>query len=165
VSGFEFKLDRLLRVRAVQEELAQNAWQAAEAHTRAELARLERIEQELVGARAYQESVQTSPHLDPGLVLTTRRSIELLEGHQRKARGRLEVARGRSEVARRAWQEARTALQGLQRLRAKARGHHVQEERRAEAKLADAVAMERDARRRSAAAEQERTTPEPSPKS
>ncbi len=132
MARFRFKLERLLHVRAISEELARAelaATQLAAAHAEAELelARtgLANAEHELGlvrsrdGARAALAAERTLPAL-------LRRIVS--------SRKRLEAAQNAAAAARSTWQARRTNVRALEKLEERARGEFTQLEREREAR-------------------------------
>ena len=156
MSRFEFKLARLARVRHVQEEQARAKWQSAELEARHAQARVEGLGEQALVALGYLRDLQGQAQLDPGRVLSARRSIELLDSARRSALKNARACRARADVARTPWQNQRAELEGLKRLEDKARARFRLEAEQAEAKESDQLSMERasrkklDARRHSA---------------
>lgn len=143
---FQFRLARLAQVRAVEEELARQTWQAAEAAVRAAEERVQWIQNEIIGATERLRRAQGDRRLAPLEVLSLQSSNDSLLGNLDLAWRRVDTLRIAVEEARRPWQVLRSEIEGLSRLEEKARATHRREAEREEMKQMDQIASERAAR-------------------
>ncbi len=143
---FEFKLARLARVRAAEEEIARARWQSAEHRFRAAERRTEQILEEIAAATDDQRRAQTDPQLAPREVLSIQSSIERLHSVLEESRRQAELLRAAADQEREPWQALRVEISALERLEEKARAVHRREVTREENKEMDQLASERSAR-------------------
>ena len=143
---FEFKLGRLARVRAVQEEQARARWQSAAAAARQLEEHVQATSRDIDQALDYLRSAQACAALDTGRVLNAHEALQLLERRRADLRRRHLGACARAEELRAPWQAVRTELEGLKRLEDKARGEHRRERERQDAATTDQIAIERATR-------------------
>jgi len=147
VKRFQFRLQRLARVRKVQEELARARFLGADREARAREESRDRLEAQVQQAYEHLRRTQTQPRVDPQAVLDASLSIDLMR-HQERILGELaRAARECAERERTPWQEVRAELEGLARLEDKDRDAHRLEVERRDAKELDEVAGERRRRR------------------
>lgn len=157
---FQFRLQRLARVRKVQEELARARFLGAEHEARAREESRDRLETQIQEAYEHLRQAQAHPRVDPQAVLDASLSIDLMRD---QARVLGELARAAREVAERErtpWQEVRAELEGLARLEDKDRKAHRLEDEHREAKELDETAGERRRRRAPFAHRAENTSPQ-----
>lgn len=112
-----FRLERLRRVRAMQERVARAAWAEAEV---AALEREDRAQREAdrhLQAREHLIEGLTTGAVDPRSVLADDEAIERLEAGALAARDRARQARDIAEQAREPWRERRVEAEALNRLR------------------------------------------------
>lgn len=145
---YAFGLQRVKRVRGVEEELAKAEFAAAEMLAReAEIRALDRkcaIEVAIDDLRG----LQGSPKLAPTSVMA---ALGLVDEARRVWFEAEETARGlraRAETQRRAWQVRKRDLDGLERLDEHARADWMVERDRADARELDETASQRNARTR-----------------
>ncbi len=145
---FEFQLQRLARVRKVQEDLARAAWQAAEAAARELARRVEAAEAGILEAVEDLRTLQSSPRLEAAQLIQAQQAVQLLSVRREALVGRQRDAQAEADRLREPWQALRTELEGLRRLEEKARERHRLEAERIETNETDQVAMERARQRR-----------------
>lgn len=145
---FEFQLQRLARVRKVQEDLARAAWQAAEATARELARRVEAAEAGILEAVEDLRALQSSPRLEAAQLIQAQQAVQLLSVRREALVGRQRDAQAEADRLREPWQALRTELEGLRRLEEKARERHRLEAERLETAETDQVAMERARQRR-----------------
>ncbi|MFT7484362.1 MAG: flagellar export protein FliJ [Candidatus Paceibacteria bacterium] len=143
MKGFKFKLERLARVRKVQEELARAKWQGAvleaqEAQERCELAR-----EGIASAICDLRDIQSSSQIDARRVLHAREAISFLEERRDTLLRLADSAFKAAELLREPWQAVRTELEGLKRLEEKERTKCRINNEREEIKEIDEQAMDR----------------------
>ena len=146
MTAFRFRLERLLRVRTIEEELAREAWIEAREKARAAELDAEQRRAEADGALAELRRRQAEPAIAPSRILAEHLHLQAL----RRAHSRAELhARAlAAEAARLAivWRERDAAKRGLERLEEKARTAHRSEREVLEARTLDEVASMRAAR-------------------
>jgi flagellar export protein FliJ len=127
MARFHFKLQRLLRVREIGEELAradvalaERAAQSARTELAATRADLMRGEQELTQLRAQSNAAAA---------VLAERTLPPLLRRIALSRQRVQSAEQAADVARAAWQERRTDMRALEKLEARERDKFVLEER------------------------------------
>jgi flagellar export protein FliJ len=147
---FQFRLQRVERVREIQEQEARGAFALAEAEARAREADCERAQGELQRGRAALGALQAAARIDVQAVLLAQRGTLSLTRALRVARERLQLARARSDELRRAWQEREQAREALGRLGERARTRHVAEQARVELAEIEESVQARSARALSA---------------
>lgn len=151
MARFAFRLERVLRVRAVLEEVARAEWQTAE-HAAAVA---EERHRSLVSAR---EEAQSDLPVGPGPLdvqglLWRQASVERMSVAAGRLLERARTVRYQADEARRPWEQRRRDRRGLERLRERALRAHLVSEEAAEIVTMDEIAAVRaDARRRAAAA-------------
>jgi len=148
VKRFEFQLQRLARVRKVQEDLARAAWQAAEAVARELASRVEAAEAGILEAVEDLRILQSSPRLEAARLIQAQQAVQHLSARRETLVGRQRDAQAEADRLREPWQALRTELEGLRRLEEKARERHRLEAERLETAETDQVAMERARQRR-----------------
>jgi flagellar export protein FliJ len=147
VTRFRFPLDRLARVRSIQERLAREAWQAAMADVRVAEAELDTAHAAVDAARDDLRRLGATGVVDVARVLIAQRELARLDRGVVRFRERVVTLRERADRLRPAWQERRRDVAGLERLEEHARDAWIVEERRREARAMDEVAEMRAARR------------------
>lgn len=136
----------MLRVRALQEEIARAAWleverAAASAEARTELgARAVRTERADLGRRMEDGAIS------PVQVLSAHAAIDGMHAHTRGWRERAKTLRFQAQQARAPWEERRRDVQALEKLRERARAAEAREEFSEEAATLDEVAQRRASR-------------------
>ena len=151
MAHFCFRLERVLRVRAVLEEVARAEWQTAE-HAAAVA---EERHRSLVSARkAAQSDLPVGPGpLDVNGLLWRQASVERMSRAAEHLLERARTVRYQADEARQPWEQRRRDRRGLERLRERAlRAHLVSEEAAETVTMDEIAAMRADARRRAAAA-------------
>ena len=140
------RLERVLRVRVIEEELARGAWQAAEGTARA----AEDRAQDLRSARAQMTADlgRALPELTPSWVLLSQRQIERTQSKLHTQDERARTLRRQAEAAREPWQERRSVAQGLSRLVERAHLRAREEVLALEARLLDEITAARGLRDR-----------------
>lgn len=149
---YEFRLNRVKRVRRVAEDLARAEFGVAEASAREAEARVEAHKTAVDRAVDELRGLQGSPKLAPQSVIT---ALGLVDDARRVWFESIEAAKGlrqQAEEKRRAWIAARREVDGLERLDERSRAEYVLERERAEALVQDDTASQRDARARRATA-------------
>jgi flagellar FliJ protein len=137
---FRFRLEQVLRVRRVQEDMARAALMTAHHDARAAADVLNsRIEDYTSasrpsGAQTYDDFNRTQSHLDNAA------------GAVDSARGAYSRAVDVVDVRQHAWASARQRVAALERLEARRRDEHALEVRRAEDRLVDDLVVARHAR-------------------
>ena len=141
------KLDRVLRVREVEEDVARGIWASAEAaaasarNATEALLREHELSQESL--RLQLEGGQVSPRA----VICAQQAIETIGGRIERARQAERAAAARAEQARIPWEQKRRAKRGLEILVDRARQAELEEIRALEAATLDEVAIQRAARK------------------
>jgi len=140
---FSFKLERLARVRHVQEEVLRAQWQSAEHRAAKARARTEAGRAAIASALADLRRMQANHQLDPHLILHAREAIAHLEDRLAGLEQLWEVARQEALRLREPWRAVRAELEGLKRLEEKERIKFRIESERGEAKRMDERAQGR----------------------
>ncbi len=150
MARFSFRLERVLRVRAVLEEVARAEWQTAE-HAAAVAEERHRA---LISARKEAQSdlpVGPGP-LDVQGLLWRQASVERMSKAAERLLERARTVRYQADEARGPWEQRRRERRGLERLRERALRAHLVSEEAADIATLDEIAVARaDARRRTAA--------------
>jgi flagellar FliJ protein len=137
---FRFRLEQVLRVRRLQEDIARRALMHANHHARvAATAVNARVEEYTTAARpggsqSYDTFNRMQSHLDNAAGAIT------------IARAEYQLALGAVEERRAEWAEARRRVAALERLEERRRDEHAIEVRRAEDRLVDDLVVARHAR-------------------
>ncbi len=141
---FRFRLERILRVREVEERVArvQLAGADYEARSQESLADVQRSR--LEAARA---DVVSSPAATPAERMAWDLALDAGLAQALAARERARTARLQAEALRPNWTEKRSAAQGLERLRSRLAQEYALEERREESIDMDEIASRRFADR------------------
>lgn len=145
---YAFGLQRVKRVRGVEEDLAKAEFSAAEASARTAEARADACKVAIDLAIDDLRGLQGSPQLSPATVIV---ALGLVDDARRAWFDAVElaqVARARAEELRRAWQARKRDLDGLERLDERARADWALEREREEARTIDDTAIQRNARAR-----------------
>ncbi len=148
MKGFKFKLDRLARVRKVQEEIARAAWRTAVLEAQDAQGRCDDVREEIVEAIVDLRQLQTSASIDTRQVLMAREALGFLEERRDALLRIAEDAQRAAEALREPWQALRTELEGLTRLEDKERVKYRIKTERDDAKQLDEQAMDRARRSR-----------------
>ncbi|MDZ4774732.1 MAG: hypothetical protein SGI72_16530 [Planctomycetota bacterium] len=145
---YVFGLQRVKRVRGVEEELAKAQFAAAEMVAREAETRAQERKLAIEIAIDDLRGLQGSPRLAPTSVMV---ALEMVDDARRVWFEAEESARGlraRAEEQRRAWQARKRDLDGLARLDEHARADWMLERDRDEARELDETASQRNARNR-----------------
>lgn len=145
---YQFKLQRVKRVREVEEEIARAAFGSAELAAREAEMRAETRRADIARAIDDLRGLQGAPKLDPMTVIT---SLGLVDDARRAWFDAVEFARGlrvKAEELRVAWQARKRDVDGLERLDEHAHAAYFLEREREEAHAIDDNASQRDARAR-----------------
>lgn len=148
MTKYAFRLQRVQRVRAVEEDLARARFAEAELAARNAEERAEERRRAIDVAIDDLRGLQGSPQLEPAAVLAALGLVDEARVAWRTADQTARASRATAEEARRAWMERRRDLEGLDRLDERARAEFRQERDRAETLALDEVASQRDARQR-----------------
>lgn len=121
MSAFRFRLDRVLGVRRIEEELARAEWQVAEraASAAEDLARS--LQAAVDRSREGLASLQSSPRLDPADVLLKQALLDRLREQAVQRTIHASRARRESERLRLAMADRRVRVRGLETLETSAR--------------------------------------------
>ncbi len=147
---YAFGLERVKRVRGVEEDLAKAEFSAAEMIAREAEARADERKAAIDQAIDDLRGLQGSPNLAPASVIV---ALGLVDDARRAWFDAVETARGlrgRAEEQRRAWLARKRDLEGLERLDEHARADWALEREREEALGLDDTAIQRNARTRRA---------------
>ena len=144
---FQFRLARLSKVRALQEEIARAEWQAAEDIAIRAERRVNEIESLVDATNASLRGLQGSTELASDEVLVHQGLLERVLSTLAGARHQASELRAAAEVVREPWTAMRVDLEGLERLEGRARERHQMELTRTEIAEIDQIAQERAARR------------------
>lgn len=144
---FRFALGRLIRVRAVQEELARSEWSAADAQARAAEGLVEMLRAQACAADRELRVHQRRVRLSAAEVLSIHRSIELLHEGLRRTSRRARELRDRADELRGPWRALAAEREGLERLKQRALCEHRREAEREEGRDLDQRASDRAAAR------------------
>jgi flagellar export protein FliJ len=148
VKRFRFRLERVQRVRVIEEEVARAALQAAEAQAREAAARVEGALADIEGARAELRALVGGGTVDPAAVLWRQSLIDGLRRRLEVARRHADQLERKAARERELWQHAAREREALERLAERRRADHlVAAERRANIEL-DEIAGVRAAARR-----------------
>jgi flagellar biosynthesis chaperone FliJ len=142
---YEFGLQRVKRVRGVEEDLAKAEFGSAELAARAAEARAAECKAAVDLAVDDLRGLQGSPRLAPTDVIV---ALGLVDDARRvwfDAEEVAHVARARAEELRRAWQARKRDVDGLERLDGRARADWALERDREEAHALDETAIQRAA--------------------
>ena len=145
---YVFRLQRVKRVRAVEEELARAEFGVAQAlATDAEVRAHER-RAEIERAVDDLRGLQGTPTLAPASVIIALGLVDDARAAWRTADEEARGLRAKAEEQRLVWQERKRALEGLERLDERSRTAFAFERERVETLELDETAMQRDARAR-----------------
>lgn len=162
--GSRRRLDRVLRVREVEEDVARGAWAMAQAAARSSREKVESLVREHVEAEQDLAQRQAAGAAGPAETICAHRVLEHIGSEIQRAR-RLQVdAERRAEEARQPWEQKRREKRGLELLVERNRARELEEARQAEAIAMDEVAIQRAARtNRDDQSRGEATSTEPTP--
>jgi flagellar export protein FliJ len=143
---FRFRLAKLRRVRALQEDAARVAWAEAVALARvAEQAAAQRAE-ELESARRFLARERASRTTRPALLLAYEQALWSNEAAARRARERAVTLSGQADRLRTPYEQRRSDRKALDNLHDREREEHEGELRRREQLALDEIVSARDAR-------------------
>jgi flagellar export protein FliJ len=145
---YEFGLQRVKRVRGVEEDLAKAEFSSAEVAARTAEMRASDCKAAVDRAVDDLRGLQGSPRLEANAVIT---ALGLIDDARRTwfdAAELAHVARARAEELRRAWQARRRDVEGLERLDERERAEWMLERDREELRIIDETAIQRAARSR-----------------
>lgn len=145
MTRFRFRLERLLAVRRIEEELARGEWLAAERAARTAEEHVEVLRGAIGRAEGELARVLGLPRLDPTAVLLGQSALDAIRSHLPPALALARKERAAAEVRRAAWGERQTAVKSLENLRGRARETHRREEEARENALLDEQAIFRAA--------------------
>lgn len=143
---YEFKLQRVKRVRGIEEEIARAAFASAEFAARESEARAEARHADIARAIDDLRGLQAAPKLAPTTVIT---SLGLVDDARRAWFDAVEIARRlrvKAEDMRSEWQARKRDIDGLERLDEGAHAAYFLERERDESRAIDDTAGQRDAR-------------------
>jgi flagellar export protein FliJ len=143
VRPFRFRLGRVLRVRALEEEIARGELLEARSRALEAETRLERARADLASARADLAREQSAGRLEPAGLLARDAALPGLLARLRLGLGRAREERARAEEVSQRWRLARGELQGLERLEQRARERHRRQLELDELRELDEVALRR----------------------
>lgn len=141
--GFHFRLARVLRVRALEEEIARGDLLAAQNAASLAESRLESVRGDLARARDELAERQSPGRLETEALLAAESTLPALEGRVRLGREQFLDLRATADGEHKRWKGARRDLEGLQRLEGRARDGHRDELETRERRALDEVASQR----------------------
>lgn len=144
---FQWPLERVHRVREIQEEVARAAWAEAAQRARAAEEHVDALRAARDEARAKLMAVP-GERFDPAQAALDRDLVDRASRAISHARERAKTLAFQAERLRRPWEERRRDVRGLEKLREKASTHHRRDARRSEADELDEIAQQRAAARR-----------------
>ncbi len=147
MSIFRFPLERVLRVRALEEESARARWSEAEGAARGAESHVQLLRSELVKGRRQLGELRASGAVHANELLAAEHAIGSIERKLTAAHERALTLRFQAEEWREAWREKQVEHEALERLRDRQRTEHAEEENAAESQRLDEVASVRHARR------------------
>lgn len=160
---FRFELERLARVRRIQEEVERARWLEAEARARDAEGALERLDHLRGGVQRELADAQAAATLAVPELLCGQRELARLVELRRRGEERVRTLRFQAERQRAPWIERRREVGALERLEERRRRAWRAESEREQALALDEVALERAFRRDPAQELPEPgTAPEPS---
>ena len=147
MTTFRFRMERLLRVRKLEEEIARSraGWLALRESARAQ-ERVERVQAQIQATEEHLRSQISSPAVTPGAVLSTQSLQSRAWGELQRRRESAKTAAFQAEQQRQPWQQKRTEAEGLERLRSQRREIFLQESDARELELLDEIASRRHSR-------------------
>lgn len=140
---FRFRLERLARVRRIQEEQERERWLAAELARREADAAEAGAREQTAAVEAELRRRQADAALGVDAVLVAQAALERARGAEVRARERTRTATFQAERLRAPWDERRQEVRGLERLEQRARTAWRREELLREAAELDEVAAQR----------------------
>ena len=121
MSAFRFRLQRVLGVRRIEEDLAKAEWQDAERSARAAEEQARGLQSAVERARGDLARLQSSSQLDPADVLLKQALVDRLREQWVQRTIQASRARREAERLRQAMAERRVRVRGLETLESKAR--------------------------------------------
>jgi flagellar export protein FliJ len=140
---FQFRFERLARIRSIQESVARSAWSEAERAARDAHARLADLRGEIAAARARTSAEQAAGRLSPRAVLASDRAHGSMLSALTRLRGRELRLRGTADAERRTWAERDRECESLARLREREAARHRVEREELAARELDEIAIGR----------------------
>ena len=113
---FAFRLQRLARVRTIEEQLARERWALSERNARQSEERAELALAEVRAARALLRKTPLGARILPAELLQRQAACDALVARRALALQRARVARAQAEVERALWLSEKRKLEGLARL-------------------------------------------------
>ena len=148
MSRFRFRLQRVLGVRRLEEEIARAAYMEVETRAKSAESARERAREDVRAGLAQLTRVVEARELDADAVLLEQFSVDQATKRVPPASQRARLAREAAERERRSWEERRRALKGLENLRERAQTAFRAEEARVENLRLDEQALIRAGRRK-----------------
>jgi len=148
VSRHEFRLRRVKRVRAVEEDIERARFAEAEGQARSAENAADRARAAAAGAIADLRALQASPALEPAAVLAALALVDEARAALRDADRRAHTQRTEAETRRQAWLARRRDLEALERLEERSRHAFHREAEAAQTRALDETASQRAARAR-----------------
>lgn len=149
MSRFRFRLQRVLGVRRLEEELARAAFMEGETRAQQAESVRDRARHDVEQSLAQLTRAVEARELDADAVLLDQFTVDQTAKRLPPAAQRARVAREGAERERRAWEERKRALKSLENLRERARTAHQAEEARVDNLRLDEQALIRAGRARS----------------
>ena len=156
MTKFTFRLQRVERVRAVEEEIERARFGEAEKIARDAEEQAERARSSVAAAIDDLRGLQGSPQLAPASVMAALILVDEARGALRNAEQRARALRTEAETRRAAWVARVHDLEGLERLETRSLEAFRREEERLEALAMDETASQRAAHTRRAQATERR---------
>ena len=146
MTTFRFRMERLLRVRKLEEEIARSRWLAAlRASARAQ-ERVEQVQEQIQATEQHLRSQISSSSVTPRAVLSTQSLQSRVWSELQRRQENAKTAAFQAEQQRAPWQQKRTEAEGLERLRSQRREIFLQESDAREIELLDEIASRRHSR-------------------
>ena len=144
MSGFAFRLRRVLGVRRIEEDLARAEWLEAEQAASAAEAAARELQLAVERARTDLTALQSSPNLNPADVMLKQALVDRLREQWVQRTIQASRTRRESERLRQALAERRVRVRGLETLESKARqSFRSQTEAKANAELDERANLQR----------------------
>lgn len=141
MSSRSARLERVLRVRNLQEEQARGVWLPAERDARSAEDRTEELQQ--AGQAMTSQLARQLTALPPAWVLVAHEQIDSTSRRKVDQQERAATLRVQAEAAREPWTECRAAARGLERLVERLRSEERLDDRAEEARQLDELSMAR----------------------
>jgi flagellar export protein FliJ len=141
VTRFRFRLERVLGVRRIEEELARARWLEAELVARAAEERVDALTEVILDAQRELGVRQDRGVLRPAEILLRHASIDRLMVDREQGRRRARVLREAAERERISWSARQSSQRGLERLRERQLDQHRREEEQSSARALDEQAL------------------------